>query len=119
MSALLRSGPGRLALLIALGLLWFNLAFFAGYVLGQYDAAGGNYQLSNLVLQTAERAGVRPAPATALGEAALAPDDRSRFRIFWEAWGLVNREFYNRPALDNQRPDGNRTRHWAHSTAFR
>ena len=103
MSALLRSGLGRLVLLVLLGLLWFNLSFCAGYVLGQYDAAGGNYRLSGLVLQAAERVGFRPGLVTGSGDAALAGDDRSRFRVFWEAWGLVNREFYNRSALDSQK----------------
>ena len=95
-----RFSLGRLALFILIGLTWFSLAFLGGYLQGQADAASGNRTLTDVVLRAASQVGLHP-PVTE--QAALSPDEQARFRVFWEAWGLVEREFYDRNALDSQK----------------
>ncbi len=52
---------------------------------------------------TALRAGATPAAAApAVPGAPPAPVDK-QFSIFWEAWNLIDREFYDRKALDAQK----------------
>lgn len=87
----------RLAVFVLVGLVWFSLAFLGGYLQGQADAAAGNRTTSSPVLRLAAAVGLPP-PATQ--EATLSPDEQARFRVFWEAWSLVEREFYDRDALD-------------------
>lgn len=93
---------GRAALLCVLGLLWFSSAFVGGYLLGQLDAVNGRLRLNEL---TAWATGDRDS-ASRQGQAAgagLTPEEQARFHVFWEAWGLLKREFYNRDALDEQK----------------
>ena len=94
-----RTSPTRLVLFVLLGALWFGLAFFGGYLQGQSDYAAGNRNVTDLVVRAASTVGLHP-PVTQ--EAALTPEQQARFKVFWEAWGLVQREFYDRGALDGQ-----------------
>jgi carboxyl-terminal processing protease len=98
-----RSRAGHVALAVFLGFVWFGGAFFGGYLLGQADALAGRRDLTDLTLRLAQRVGLHPALTPTSAETALAPSDQERFRVFWEAWGLVNQEFYNRSALDGQK----------------
>jgi carboxyl-terminal processing protease len=86
-----------------LGLVWFASAFFGGYLLGQVDAINGKRRAIDLALQAAATVGLYPQSTVGATEAALGPTDREQFRIFWEAWSLVSREFYNRAAIDPQK----------------
>lgn len=92
----------RAALLCALGLLWFSSAFLGGYLLGQLDAVNGRLRLNDLSAWMTGGSTAAPA-ATPVGASGLTPEEQAHFHVFWEAWGLLKREFYNREALDEQR----------------
>jgi carboxyl-terminal processing protease len=97
-----RSAPVRLTIFIVLGLCWLSSAFLGGYLVGQADALAGNHRLGDLVVRASSLVGL-PAPIpTGSAEAVLSPDQQTRFKVFWETWGLLEREFYNRPAVDSQ-----------------
>src|SRR4051812_12813941 len=98
-----RASLARPALVALLGLIWFGSAFFGGYLLGQVDAINGKRRAIDLALQAAATVGLQPSSAVLATEAGLGPTDREQFRIFWEAWSLVSREFYNRAAIDPQK----------------
>jgi carboxyl-terminal processing protease len=91
------------ALLIFLGALWFTSAFGGGYLLGQANALAGNFTLTDRALQALAKVGIRPVVNHPSVEATLSPDEQARFKVFWEAWTYLNREFYNRSALDPQK----------------
>jgi carboxyl-terminal processing protease len=77
-------------------------AFAAGYLLGQVDALSGQRPLPALLRQAGMHELAASIPV-ASGEAALTAEDRQRFAPLWEAWSLVNREFYDPGRLDRQR----------------
>lgn len=103
MSTPSRFGLARLSVLVLLGALWFSGAFFGGYVVGQADALAGNRRVTDLVLQASAAVGLHPPLPTRSAESVLDSDEQTRFRVFWEAWGLLEREFYDRPAVDSQK----------------
>jgi carboxyl-terminal processing protease len=98
-----RAALTRPTLVALLGLIWFSSAFFGGYLLGQVDAMNGRRRAVDLALQAAAMVGLHPRSTVGAADAALGPTDREQFRIFWEAWSLVSREFYNRAAIDPQK----------------
>jgi carboxyl-terminal processing protease len=93
---------GRVLVLVFLGFIWFGSSFLGGYLLGQADALSGNRRVTDLALQAAGRVGLHPPIVATSADSALSSDEQARFRVFWEAWGLVNRDFYNRSAVDSQ-----------------
>src|SRR5919199_1709216 len=91
---------GRIALLMLLGSLWFVLAFFSGYLQGQVDASRGDRRALDLVLGVTTRLGL---PADRGGPATFAGPDQAQYRVFSEAWRIVQREYYDPGALDPQK----------------
>ncbi|MCL4458992.1 MAG: S41 family peptidase [Chloroflexi bacterium] len=69
----------KLALIVVLALAVVAGAFFAGYTYGQYGVAA-----------------TRPSEAI-IGLTGREPEG---FKVFWEVWQLVEKDFYNRSALD-------------------
>ncbi len=80
----------------------FVLAFVlgAGFLLGvsvgraQGAGADGLTALLGRAAPTTAGAGRAAAPAS------ISPDLQEQFQVFWEAWSLVDREYYDRAALD-------------------
>ena len=81
------------------------ILFAAGYVVGR--VRGG--ELDRAIAATLRDFGLEQYSqvllprATDADDLPLSPEDRERFKIFWEAWGLVEREFLDRTALDHQK----------------
>jgi carboxyl-terminal processing protease len=94
--------PALGALFYALPVLALVCTFAAGYLLGQVDALSGQRPLPALLRQAGLNSLAASVPV-ATGEAGLTAEDRERFAPLWEAWGLVNREFYDPRRLDRQR----------------
>ena len=78
----------------------FAMAFLSGYLFGRAEGANGAGSRGTLAAALAR---VLPAPAAATSNELLSEDEQQRFRIFWETWGIVEREFYNRGAVDHQK----------------
>jgi carboxyl-terminal processing protease len=98
-----RYADRRLLLLVLIGFFWFSLALVGGYLLGQADAAAGNDRLSHLAEQVAFRFGHSPTPSASSVQSGLSTEEQARFRAFWEAWGLVRRDFYDQSLVDSQK----------------
>lgn len=92
----------RLPVVVLLGFVWFGSAFFGGYLFGQADALSGNRGVTDAVLQAASLVGYQPQVRATTAESALNQDEQQGFRVFWEAWGLVDREFYDRSSVNPQ-----------------
>ncbi|MFN8522053.1 MAG: S41 family peptidase [Chloroflexota bacterium] len=73
-------------------------SFAGGYVYGRTDVAARGVVATTL-LSPLDRLVETQAPSESL----LTEDQRSRFQVFWEAWGVVEREYYNTPAIDRQK----------------
>jgi carboxyl-terminal processing protease len=100
-----RSGPSplRLSIFIAVGLMWFAAAFGGGYLLGQADAYAGRDQVATTISRLAARVGVQSPLVPSTPATTLTAEQQERFKVFWEAWSLVQREFYNRQSIDPQK----------------
>jgi carboxyl-terminal processing protease len=94
---------GHVALIVILGITWFSLAFGGGYLLGQADAVTGNLGATNFAVRAAQTVGLHPPIPTTSSGTTLNAEQQARFRVFWEAWSLVSREFYDRAALDDRK----------------
>ena len=97
-----RPSYARLSIFIILGFAWFSTAFLGGYVFGQTDALAGKSRVGELAYRASTTLGFASLAPARRAEAVLTADQQARFQVFWEAWGLLEREFYNRPALDSQ-----------------
>ncbi len=84
----------------AVAVLAFGMAFVSGYLFGRADAGAQDGPLAAL-LQPLRR--VAPVPIRPGVELPLNADEQQRFNIFWETWGIVEREFYNRDSIDHQK----------------
>ena len=75
----------------------FTMAFVSGYLFGRAeDGVGG--PVAGLLAPLTR---VAPRPATA--DTVLSEQEQERFKVFWEAWRIVERDFYNRGTIDHQR----------------
>ena len=83
-----------------IAVLAFGMAFVSGYLFGRADG-GPNRSPIAALLEPLERLG--PPPVRATADDLLSADEQQRFRVFWEAWSFVEREFYNRGAIDHQK----------------
>ncbi|MCC6177856.1 MAG: S41 family peptidase [Chloroflexi bacterium] len=88
--------PTRLssiALTSIVAVLAFGLAFVSGYLFGRFEPGGPLAVLDNL----------QPSTARATEEAVLSSDEQQRFRLFWETWQIVEKEFYDKGQIDHQK----------------
>jgi carboxyl-terminal processing protease len=97
-----RPAVGRLLPFVFLGLIWLSAAFLGGYILGQTEALVGNRRVGEVVLQAGSAVGLQPPVARRAAESVLDSAEQDRFRVFWEAWSVLERDYYNRAALDSQ-----------------
>jgi carboxyl-terminal processing protease len=70
------------------------MAFVSGYLFGRSEPAGGPLTFLD---------SLQPATARATEEGVLSTDEQQRFRVFWETWQIVEREFYDRGQIDHQK----------------
>ena len=103
MSTFTRPRRSRFWFVFLLGFLWFVSAFSGGYLLGQADALAGNLRVADLTMRVASAVGLHSAVQPVGPEGVLGADDQSRFRVFWEAWSLLEREYVDQSALDPQK----------------
>src|SRR6266516_6769694 len=99
----IRRPSGRLSIVVLLGFLWFCSAFLGGYLLGEADASTGSRRLGDLALKVDALLGRQPPTNLMASAAGLSAEQQARFKVFWEAWGLVEKEFFDRPAIDSQK----------------
>jgi carboxyl-terminal processing protease len=83
-----------------IAVLAFAMAFVSGYLFGRADEGPRPSPIA-AVLAPLER--VVPGPVRAEPNAVLTAEEQERFKVFWETWGVVEKEFYNRGALDHQK----------------
>jgi carboxyl-terminal processing protease len=81
-------------------MLAFAMAFLSGYLFGRADSGPEASPIASL-LAPLTRVAPKAVPANA--DSVLTADEQQRFSVFWEAWSTVEREFYNRPAIDRQK----------------
>lgn len=91
-----RPFPGffNLALTTLVAVVAFGLAFISGYLFGRSDPGGGPLAFLDTL---------QPPTARAREEAVLSPEEQQRFKVFWETWQVVEREFYDKSQLDHQK----------------
>src|SRR4051794_374272 len=72
----------------------FLMAFVSGYLFGRADPGNGPF---------AFLAALEPAPVRATETGVLTADEQQRFQTFWEAWQVVENEFYDKGQIDHQK----------------
>ncbi len=90
----------QFAVSTAIAVLAFGMAFLSGYLFGRADEGARPGPLA-AVLAPIER--LVPSAARASAPTVLTVEEQERFKVFWEAWGIVEREFYDRGAIDHQK----------------
>lgn len=78
----------------------FAMAFVSGYLFGQANGGNGSGRGAGLPEPLSRVVGSSRASAP---DDVLTTEEQQRFKVFWETWGIVEREFYNRGALDHQK----------------
>ena len=90
------AGTGQLLVTSLIAVAAFGMAFVSGYLFGRSDAGPASGPLAAL-----ER--LAPVAAGASEASVLSDDEQKRFQVFWEAWRVVERDFYNKPGIDHQK----------------
>jgi carboxyl-terminal processing protease len=93
-----RTFPGLTNILITsvVALLAFGMAFVSGYLFGRAEPGSDSGPLAFLdVLQ--------PSTARATEGGVLSADEQARFKVFWETWQVVERDFYDKSQVDHQK----------------
>ncbi len=90
------TGTGQLLLTSLIAVAAFGMAFVSGYLFGRSDTGSPSGPLAVL-----ER--LDPSAAAVSEASVLTDDEQRRFQVFWEAWQVVERDFYNQQAIDHQK----------------
>src|SRR4051812_12088611 len=77
-----------------IAVLAFLMAFVSGYLFGRADPGNGPFAF----LATLEPGIVRGSDTSVLSS-----DEQQRFQVFWEAWQIVERDFYDKQQMDHQK----------------
>lgn len=88
------SGPSNVILTSTIALLAFLMAFVSGYLFGRADPGNGPF---------AFLAALEPSMARATDTTVLTTEEQQRFQVFWEAWQIVERDFYDPKQVDHQK----------------
>jgi carboxyl-terminal processing protease len=93
-----RTFPGFTNVIITgiVALLAFGMAFVSGYLFGRAEPAGGGGALAFLDV-------MQPSSARATADGVLSSDEQARFKVFWETWQIVERDFYDKTQVDHQK----------------
>jgi carboxyl-terminal processing protease len=91
-----RSIPGLTNIVITsvVALLAFGMAFVSGYLFGRSEPSSGPLAFLDVL---------QPSTARATEEGVLNADEQTRFRVFWETWRIVERDFYDKTQVDHQK----------------
>jgi carboxyl-terminal processing protease len=91
-----RSHPGLTNIVITsiVALLAFGMAFVSGYLFGRGEPTSGPLAFLDIL---------QPSTARATEDAVLNADEQVRFRVFWETWRIVERDFYDKSQIDHQK----------------
>ena len=91
-----RTFPGLTNIVITtlVAMLAFGMAFVSGYLFGRSEPARGPLSFLDVL---------QPSTARATQEGVLTADEQQRFRVFWEAWQVVERDFYDKSQIDHQK----------------
>jgi carboxyl-terminal processing protease len=91
-----RSLPGLTNILVTslVAMLAFGMAFVSGYLFGRSEPANGPLAFLDVL---------QPATARATEDGVLSSDEQQRFKIFWETWQIVERDFYDKSQIDHQK----------------
>ena len=87
-------GLGNVLVTTLVAFFAFGMAFVSGYLFGRSEPAGGPLTFLDAL---------QPATARATEDGVLSTDEQQRFRVFWETWQIVEREFYDKGQIDHQR----------------
>ncbi|HZO26627.1 MAG TPA: S41 family peptidase [Chloroflexota bacterium] len=72
----------------------FTMTFVSGYLFGRAEPAGGPLSFLDIL---------QPATARASQDGVPTSDEQLRFRVLWEAWQIVERDFYDKSQVDHQK----------------
>jgi carboxyl-terminal processing protease len=91
-----RTFPGLTNILITtfVAMLAFSMAFVSGYLFGRSEPAHGPLSFLDVL---------QPSTARATEDGVLTSDEQNRFKIFWETWQIVERDFYDKSQVDHQK----------------
>ena len=91
-----RTFPGLTNIVITtlVAMFAFGMAFVSGYLFGRSEPARGPLSLLDVL---------QPSTARATEEGVLTADEQQRFKVFWEAWQVVERDFYDKSQIDHQK----------------
>lgn len=70
------------------------MAFVSGYLFGRSEPANGPLAFLDVL---------QPPTARATQEGVLTSDEQQRFKVFWETWQIVERDFYDKTQVDHQK----------------
>lgn len=91
-----RTFPGITNILITtfVAMIAFGMAFVSGYLFGRSEPVQGPLAFLDVL---------QPATARATQDGVLTSDEQQRFKIFWETWQVVERDFYDKSQIDHQK----------------
>ena len=91
-----RTFPGLTNILVTtfVAMIAFGMAFASGYLFGRSEPAQGPLAFLDVL---------QPATARATVDGVLNEDEQQRFKIFWETWQIVERDFYDKSQVDHQK----------------
>ena len=91
-----RSFPGLTNIVVTtlLAMLACGMAFVSGYLFGRSEPAHGPLSFLDVL---------QPSTARATEDGVLNSDEQQRFKVFWEAWQVVERDFYDKTQVDHQK----------------
>jgi carboxyl-terminal processing protease len=72
----------------------FSMAFVSGYLFGRADPGNGPFAFLGVL---------EPTTVRATETTVLTSEEQQRFQVFWEAWQVVEKEFYNQNQIDHQK----------------
>ena len=88
------SGLTNIVVTTIVAMLAFGMAFVSGYLFGRSEPAQGPLSFLDAL---------QPSTARATDDGVLNSDEQQRFRVFWETWQIVEREFYDKSQVDHQK----------------
>jgi carboxyl-terminal processing protease len=75
-------------------MLAFGMAFISGYLFGRAEPSSGPLVFLDVL---------QPATARATEDGVLTSDEQQRFKVFWETWQIVERDFYDKSQVSHQK----------------
>ncbi len=96
-----RAAFRHVALSSVIAVLAFGAAFISGYLFGRADDGPNKSPIAALVAPL-DRLAPSPIRANSADDV-LSDDEQQRMGVFWETWGTLEREFYNRDGIDRQK----------------